>query len=135
MDFVDKTTVFVFPGQEDTPEDERAKVAIRPCNFSKVQEIIKRHTIKKVEFHKDRKRDPLQRFEVEESNDDAMFEDSWDYSITEWENVHYGDEKNLACTRENKLMLLRKSVFFLTCATNWRDAMEAEYEESRAEGN
>lgn len=133
LNFEDKPTVFVFPGQEDVAEDRRAKVALRPVNFATLKSIMDRHSTKKVEYHKDRKRDPSQRHEFVETDDDGIFDDSWDYCIVNWENIDYGDQQQLACTRENKILLIRNSAIFLEYCQMWREELEAD--ERSAEGN
>jgi len=72
---------------------------------------IRKQTIKKKVEYK-RIEGKAERFDVEEVNEDLQNELFWDQSIVSWENFVDGNGKEIPCTKENKILLMSKSVKF-----------------------
>jgi hypothetical protein len=72
-----------------------------------------------------------QRFEVEKTNTELYVEMCWDKNITGWEGV-LEDKKPVPVTKENKILLMRKSLPFQEAVTNGLKALQ-EASRSRTE--
>lgn len=131
MDFNLKNegTEFVFPGQGEIPDAQKASVVIRALTSDKVREIMKLAVTHKVESRPSTGRHgrPVT-VEWDDLNNDILYEKSWDYVIVSWKNIEI-DNTPVECTLENKLLLIGKDVFFADCIVTWRDDLEKQLEE------
>lgn len=72
---------------------------------------IRRQTNKKTVEYK-RVDGKAERFEVEKEDEDLFHELFWDHCIVAWENFVDSKGKEIPCTKENKLLLLMRSIKF-----------------------
>jgi hypothetical protein len=86
------------------------KVLLREISVDDFKSIRKQTIKKKVEFK--RVEGKAERFEVEDVNEDLQNELFWDQVIVNWENLYSSQDKPIACTKENKIMLMTKSKRF-----------------------
>lgn len=106
----------------DENDPESGEVGIRPLNPARREEIRKKSVKKRVEYKKG------QRFEVEDVNDDLFSELLWDYSITGWNGLVDDDGKEIPCTSENKVFLMRNHVGFARFIGDKMERLSEEYE-------
>lgn len=90
----------------DDDKPEEGFVELRTLTFEKITEIRKKTVKKRVEFKRQ------QRYEVEEVNERLRDELTWDYCIGDWSQVLDDQGQEIENTKENKLMLMGKSVAF-----------------------
>lgn len=106
----------------DDNDPESGEVAIRPLNPAKREEIRKRCVKRRVEYKHG------QRFEVDDVNDDLYSELLWDYSITGWNGLVDDDDKEIPCTAENKVYLMKNHVGFARFIGDKMERLAEEYE-------
>jgi hypothetical protein len=92
------------------------RVKIREMSSDDFKEIRKQTVKKKIEYK--RVEGKAERFMAEDIDDDLQTELFWDHIIIEWENLFDGKGKEIPCTRENKVLLLNRSLKFLNFVTN-----------------
>ena len=102
-----------FPFDEETEDEEKKKegVLMRILTAGRLEEITKKCRIKKVEV----KGNPPSRFEVLEfkkGGEDKEFELTWDYCLMDWSGVVDKVGKDIPCTPENKILLMKDSIQF-----------------------
>ena len=90
--------------------DGGGRVQLRTLSYDALKKISKQSTRKKVDFKK--VEGTPGRFEYEEVNEDLQNELFWDYCIVSWENLFDSKEKEIPCTKENKVLLMSKSALF-----------------------
>lgn len=90
----------------DYDEEGKAQVCIRICAGDDLKYIRKKTVKKKIEYKNG------QRFEFEETNEDLFRELLWDFCIVDWKGFIGKDGKEIECTKENKLLLMGKSIEF-----------------------
>lgn len=90
--------------------DGGGRVELRTLSYDVLKKINKQTTRKKVDFKK--VEGTPGRFEYEEVNEDLQNELFWDYCIVSWENLYDSKEKEIPCTKENKVLLMSRSTQF-----------------------
>ena len=86
------------------------KVELRSLSYDALKKIDKQVSVKRVDFKK--VEGTPERFEYKETNEDLQNELFWDYCILGWENLFDSKEKEIPCTKDNKVLLMTKSVMF-----------------------
>ena len=86
------------------------KVELRSLSYDALKKIDKQVSVKRVDFKK--VEGTPERFEYKETNEDLQNELFWDYCIISWEKLFDSKEKEIPCTKENKVLLMTKSVMF-----------------------
>ena len=87
--------------------DGGGRVCMRTPPYDVMKKINKQVTKKQVVF---KKVDGVPgRFEFEEIDDEKQNELFWDYSITAWENLFDSKGNAIACTKENKCLMMLRS--------------------------
>lgn len=108
------------------------RVQLRTLTADDLKTIRKATVKKRVEF---KKVDGTPgRFEVEETDEDKQNEMFWDRVIVSWENLFDGKGEAIPCTKENKMLLILKSVKFSKFvgeSLRVLQEQEAELEEAR----
>jgi hypothetical protein len=108
------------------------RLQIRSITADRLKEI-RRATVKKRTDFKKVEGTPA-RFEYEEVNSDLSDEMFWDFIIVDWENFKDSKNKEIKCTKENKMLLISKSPKFLKFLNESMKALaESEAEEANAE--
>ena len=102
--------------------DDSGKIAIRPVNSAKVEEIRKKAVKKRVEYKHGN------RFEVQDVNDELYSELLWDYSIADWSGLVDDDGNTIECTKENKIFLMKNHVGFARFVTDQMNQISEQYE-------
>ena len=95
----------------DEDNQKSADICVRALNPEKFEEI-QRVTVKVRPIYKQG-----QRFEIREVNDKLQNELIWDYCIVDWKNVYDRTNKVIPCTKENKILLMQRSLTFFTRVT------------------
>lgn len=91
------------------PKDE-AKVKIKVCSGNDFKVIQKATTTEKFETRRIDGR--MERVSIKKVDDDAQNDMIWDFCIADWEGFIDQTGKPILCTKENKLLLMGKSVKF-----------------------
>jgi hypothetical protein len=102
-----------FPFDEEDEEKKKEGVLLRVLTAGILEEITNKCRIKKIEV----RGNPAARFEVLEfkkGGEEKEFELTWDYCIMEWSGVIDKLEKEIPCTPENKVALMKDSIQFST---------------------
>lgn len=86
------------------------RVQLRSLSSDDLKEIRKKTVKKNVDFK--RLDGKAERFEFEEVNEDLQNELFWDHVIIAWENFIDKNGKPIPCTKENKMLLLSRSLKF-----------------------
>lgn len=89
-------------------------------------EIRKKTTEKKVEYI--RVEGKAERFEYEETNTDLQNEFFWDKTILEWKDLYRSDGTIIECTKENKMLLVKKSSYFVNFSNKAVETLKDEDE-------
>jgi len=90
--------------------DGGGRVQIRTLTADDMKSIRKQTVKKRTEF---KKVDGTPgRFEYEEVNDELQNELFWDRVITDWSGLYDGKGSEIPCTKENKLLLMMRSIKF-----------------------
>lgn len=105
----------------------RGRICIRLCAGDDLKRIQKITRKKKEKFKYGR------RFEYEIVNEPLEDEMIWDFCIIDWEDIV--DQKNdpIECTKDNKLLLMNKSVTFANVVANCLDQLTEATEEEKEE--
>lgn len=82
------------------------KVRLRVCAGDDFRNIRKQTLKKKVEYKNG------QRHSYEEIDEDLENKLLWDFCIIDWENFFDGSGNPIPCTKENKVLLMGKSIKF-----------------------
>jgi len=90
--------------------DGGGRVELRTLSYDALKKINKETTRKRVDFKK--VEGTPGRFEYEEVNEELQNELFWDYCIMSWENLFDLKEKEIPCTKENKILLMTRSAQF-----------------------
>lgn len=90
--------------------EDGGRVQLHALSTDEFKAIKKQTTKKKVDFKK--VEGTPQRFEYEEVNEDLQNELFWDAVIVAWEKLFDGKGSIIPCTKENKIMLMNRSVKF-----------------------
>jgi hypothetical protein len=108
------------------------RVQLRTLTADDLKAIRKATVKKRVEF---KKVDGTPgRFEVEETDEEKQSEMFWDRVIVSWENLFDGKGEAIPCTKENKAILIMKSLKFSKFVGESLKVLqeqEAELEEAR----
>ena len=111
-------------------------ITLRVLSNEKLEEITNRCRIKRVEV----KGNPPTRFEYldfKTGGEAKEFELTWDYCIADWSQVIDAKDKEIPCTPENKVTLMRSapkfSSYVLKCIREM--SIEKEVHEKELEGN
>lgn len=91
---------------------ENGRIQVRALSVEELQKINKKTTRTKIEYRRG------QRFEVEIVDQEENQNLTWDYCITDWENILDQDENPMPCTLENKKLLMRKAPKFAGWVTD-----------------
>jgi hypothetical protein len=113
------------PGTWFTMEDG-GRVSLRICAGEDYRGIRKQVTKKRVEFKNG------QRYEFQETNEDLLSELLWDFCITGWENFFDSKMDPIPCTKENKVLLMGRSIKFSNFVSSCLDQL-TESQKVRAE--
>ena len=104
------------------------KITLRVCAGDDFRNIRKQTSKKKVEYKNG------QRFQVETIDEDLENQLLWDFCIIGWENFFDASGSPIPCTKENKTLLMGKSIkfsrFVLDCLNK---IAEIETEQAEAE--
>ena len=111
----------------DYDEEGKAKVCLRICAGDDLKYIRKKTVKKKVEYKNG------QRFEFEETNDDLFREFLWDFCIVAWSGFIDKEGKEIPCTKENKILLMGKSIEFAKFLGEALEKIGEENKEAREE--
>jgi len=111
--------------------DNGGKICLRVCDGDALRNIRKKTVTKKVEYKKVDNR--LERFVVEDANDDLQADMIWDYCIVNWENFFDKNKKPIPCTPENKKLLMGKSIQFAKFVSECLDKLREEIEGEKKE--
>jgi len=108
------------------------RVQLRTLTADDLKAIRKATVKKRVEF---KKVDGTPgRFEVEETDEEKQNELFWDRVIVSWENLFDGKGEAIPCTKENKMLLIMRSLKFSKFVGESLKVLqeqEAELEEAR----
>ena len=98
---------------------EGAEVFLQPLTSEQYKEIEKEVVTKLVEYVPD-KSGKLQRIEYEEVDEDKRRELTWDKIIVNWKGITIDPSggEELPCVKENKVLLMKKSLQFAQFVTN-----------------
>jgi hypothetical protein len=91
--------------------DKDEWVELRTIPMSELKEMRKKVVTDKVEYYQPDGKGQPYRYEVEDVDDDKIFEMMWDYQITDW-NIVDKEKKKIPCNTENKILLISNSVEF-----------------------
>jgi hypothetical protein len=86
------------------------RIQLRSLSSDDLREIRKQTVKKKVDFK--RLDGKPERFEFEEVNEELQNELFWDHVIMTWENFIDKNGTPIPCTKENKMLLLSRSLKF-----------------------
>jgi hypothetical protein len=100
LDALNPGTWFNYKGSKD------AKVCLRVCAGDDYKEIRKTCSKKGVEYEKG------VRYSYEEMDSEAFNEKLWDFCIIDWVGFADKNGNRIECTKENKILLMGKSVAF-----------------------
>jgi hypothetical protein len=95
----------------DESDKKEGHIVLRVLNGAKLEKITNQCRQKRVEV----KGSPPTRFEYldfKKNGEDKEFEMTWDYCIMSWEKVIDGDGKDIPCSPESKVNLMRESPMF-----------------------
>ena len=106
----------------DETDPQSGEVGVRPLTPAERDKIRKKAIKKRVEYKKG------QRFEVEDVNEDLFSELLWDYSITGWTDLEDDDGREIKCSNENKVFLMRNHVGFARFVAEKMEQLSEEYE-------
>jgi hypothetical protein len=87
-------------------DSDTASICLRVCAGDDIKAIRKQTTKTKVEYKNN------QRFTYEDTNDELYRELLWDFCIVDWKGFANKSGIEIPCTKENKLLLMGKSVDF-----------------------
>lgn len=106
-------TVFDIEENQGTWFDLEAggRIKLKTLTIEDFKKIEKQTTKKSVEYK--RVDGKAERFVCDDVNEDLRNELTWDTCIMEWENFYDKNEKPIPCTRENKILLMNRSMKFL----------------------
>ena len=113
LDNMNPGTFFPFDENPVGEEEKKEGVLLRILTAGKLEEITNRCRTKKIEV----KGSPPARFEVfdfKKGGEEKEFELTWDYCIMDWVGVIDKDDKEIPCTPENKILLMKDSIRFST---------------------
>jgi len=109
------------------------KISLRVCSGDAFREIRKKTVQKKAELKPIGRTNTLQRIEYEVVDDDLQSQLIWEYCIVDWSDLLDKNLNQIACTNENKKLLMGQSVVFskfvTDCLDKLRISMEGEQEE------
>ena len=88
------------------------RVQLRSMDADTLKAIRKQTVKTRIEYK--RVEGKAERFEVEQADEDLQNALFWDHVIVAWENLFDANNAAIPCTRENKILLLSKSVRFAT---------------------
>lgn len=89
------------------PDDpESGEISLRPQNAEQRNKTRRKAIKNRVEYKHG------QRYEVQDVDDDLFSELIWDYSIADWSGLVDDKGKQIKCTTENKVFLMRNHVGF-----------------------
>lgn len=111
-------------------DEKDGRICLRICDAESLRQIRKQTVKKKVEFKKVEGKP--ERFESADVNDDLQEELIWDYCIIDWEGILDKDKNPIPCTRENKIMLMNKSVTFAKIVSEGLSAIRDQIEEGES---
>ena len=111
------------------------RIQLRTLTSIDMKEIRKKTTKRKVDYK--RIEGKAERFDVEEVDKDLENELFWDRVIVAWENLFDSKERPIECTRENKVLLMSRSMKFVQFITESMDqiAKDETAKEEDAEKN
>lgn len=91
-----------------TDNPDEGSICLRVCDGDTLKAIFKATSKSRVTY-KDR-----QRYEYEDVDPDLRSVMIWDYCIVDWKGLMDSDDNPIPCTKENKILLMGKSVTFAT---------------------
>lgn len=121
-------TVFDIEDKEAWFEmDGGGLVQLRTISDADRAEINKQTVQKKVDYA--RVGGKAERFEYEQVNEDLLHELTWDKVIVSWENLFDSKQREIQCTKENKLLLMSRSEKFQKFILESLKALQKDEEE------
>jgi hypothetical protein len=108
-----------------------ARVCVRTCAGDDLRNIEVKTVMKKTEYRGG------QRYEYEQIDHDLRNELLWDFVIVDWSGIIGVDGEDIACTKQNKIMLMGKSIRFAGYVAECLDklAVDRELLERESEKN
>jgi hypothetical protein len=97
--------------------DDGGRIQLRLLNADDFKAIRKQTVKKRVDFKK--VDGTPSRFEHEENNEELQGELFWDSVIVNWEKFFDAKGVEIPCTKENKLLLMARSMKFVKIATDF----------------
>ena len=104
-----------------------AFVWLRTCAGDDWRKIEKQTTTKRVEYKVG------QRFEIIDEDKEARNAMLWDFCIVNWEGLIDKNGNDISCTKENKIMLMDKSILFAQFVSNSLETLRNDNEAREAE--
>jgi len=114
MKFTNEGTWFYF--NDENPDD--GGVCLKSLTPGDVRRIESATTTKKAEYKKFNKREPAQRFEWLEVDEEKRQEMQWDALIADWAKVDPDGEGEIDCTHDNKIRMMNEYADFATFIGN-----------------
>lgn len=111
-------TVFDISGEKEGvwfDMEGGGKIKLRTMSADAFKEIRKQTVKRKIEYK--RVEGKAERFVAEDVDDDLQSDLFWDHVILTWDNLYDSKGKEIPCTKENKSLLLNRSVKFLNFVT------------------
>lgn len=108
------------------------RLQLRNVSREVYADIRKKTIRKKVDFKK--VEGTPARFDYEEVNEDLSNELFWDYVIVAWENFFDASNNPIPCNKQNKMLLISKSITFAKYVNECLKVLtESELEEQKAQ--
>ncbi len=119
------------PGTWFDVDEGEGRVCLRICDIETIKRIRKQTVKKRKEYRLN------QRYAYDEVNEDLDFELTWDYIIIDWKELYDINDKEIPCTKENKILLMSQSVKFASFIAECTDELSRieEKEEKESLGN
>ncbi|MDD5353028.1 MAG: hypothetical protein PHS93_07715 [Candidatus Omnitrophica bacterium] len=112
LDNLNPGTWFDFP-------DGEGRICLKTLSFDEAMEISKATSKKKAEYKNN------QRFAFDEIDEERQTEMTWDKTILSWEGLYSKDKKEIPCTKEMKINLMRKSPEFARMVRGFLETLTA----------
>lgn len=99
-----------------------ARVCVRTCAGDDLRSIEAKTVMKKTEYRGG------QRYEYEQVNPDLRNELLWDFVIVDWSGMVDAEGEAIPCTKENKILLMGKSIRFAGYVADCLDKLSTDRE-------
>lgn len=118
------------------PDNENTKICLRVCAGDDLREITKQTTKKKIEWKVNPTTRRVERavYDDDLDPDGSLFNELlWDFCIVDWEGILDSNKNKIPCTRENKKLLMGKSVKFAQWVVSCLDILRESNKEKEEE--